>query len=64
MNNLKEKIEMKKIEEWFKNTDYYANKIIRGEWSEDEPKWVAYKKEARKNALRLEEIKVILKQNK
>lgn len=50
------KVELKEIENWFKETDYYANKYLRGEWNDLTPKWVQYKKDAKVKAKRLEEI--------
>jgi hypothetical protein len=49
---------------WFKNTDYYVNKIIRGEWTETNEKWVAYKKEAKLKSLELENLREELKRLK
>ena len=58
------KVEAKEIIEWFKATDYFPNKIIRGEWLETEPKWIAYKQECRVKALRLEELNKIIEEDK
>jgi hypothetical protein len=58
------KVEAKEITEWFKATDYFSNKIIRGEWLETEPKWIAYKQECRVKALRLEELNKIIEEDK
>jgi hypothetical protein len=58
------KVEAKEITEWFKATDYFPNKIIRGEWLETEPKWIAYKQECRVKALRLEELNKIIEEDK
>jgi hypothetical protein len=58
------KTEAKEIRDWFKATDYLPNKIIRGEWSETEPKWIAYKQECRVKALRLEELNKIIEEDK
>jgi hypothetical protein len=55
------KIEAKQIENWFKETDYFANKVVRGEWSQNEPKWVAYKQEALIKSKRLEELRELVK---
>jgi hypothetical protein len=49
-------VEKKLIENWFKETDYFANKYVRGEWNDNTPKWVEYIKEAKVKAKRLEEI--------
>jgi hypothetical protein len=45
---------VREIETWFSKTDYYVNKVVRGEWEETEPKFVAYKKEAKAKAAELE----------
>lgn len=58
---LQEKIEIKQIEEWFAKTDYLPNKIVRGEWSEDDPRWIDYKKTAKAKAERLEELRKLVK---
>jgi hypothetical protein len=58
---LREKNEIKEIELWFQKTDYFANKVIRGEWSQNEPKWVAYKQEALIKSKRLEELRELVK---
>lgn len=44
-------------EKWFASTDYFVNKVIRGEWTESEPKFVAYKKEAKIQAAIIEDSK-------
>lgn len=44
-------------EKWFASTDYFVNKVIRGEWAESEPKFVAYKKEAKVQAAIIESSK-------
>ena len=59
MKTLQIKSEIKRLEEWFRKTDHYPNKVVRGEWTETTPRWIDYKKEARKNALRLKELKGI-----
>jgi hypothetical protein len=52
------------IKAWFSKTDYYVNKIIRGEWNEQNPKWVAYKQEAKIKSVELEKLQVELKELK
>lgn len=42
-------------EKWFASTDYFVNKVVRGEWTESEPKFVAYKKEAKVQAAIIED---------
>jgi hypothetical protein len=61
IEKLKLQVEIKEIERWFQQTDYFANKVIRGEWSQNEPKWVAYKQEALIKSKRLEELRELVK---
>ena len=42
---------------WFASTDYFVNKVIRGEWTESEPRFVAYKEEAKVQAAIIEDCK-------
>ena len=42
---------------WFASTDYFVNKVIRGEWTESEPRFVAYKEEAKVQAAIIENCK-------
>ena len=58
------KLELKEIQEWFKETDYFVNKIIRGEWQENNPKWIEYKSLAKEKSKRLEELKEIVLQER
>lgn len=37
--------ELREIQQWFKDNDWKVNKIITGEWTEDDPRWVEYKQE-------------------
>lgn len=34
--------EIKEIEKWFTDRDYIANKIVFGEWSKADPRYVDY----------------------
>lgn len=34
--------ELDEITKWFTETDYMPNKIITGEWTSDDPRWVNY----------------------
>jgi hypothetical protein len=68
-NQIKKEIKNKiiKIIVWFQNTDYYVNKIIRGEWTETNETWIAYKQEAKVKALELEKLEeelTLLRQQK
>jgi hypothetical protein len=44
------------IKAWFSKTDYYVNKIIRGEWTKENPKWVAYVEETKVKSVELEKL--------
>lgn len=51
--------ELKAIRVWFSEHDYIPNKVLVGEWEEDDPRFVAYKEEraikrARQDELRRE----------
>lgn len=46
--------ERQEIMNWFKRTDYYPHKIIRGEWTEEAQAWIDYKAEALIKSARLE----------
>jgi hypothetical protein len=49
------RLQVRETEKFFASTDYYVNKVVRGEWEETNVKFVAYKKEARTRAVELEE---------
>lgn len=53
--------ELKEILAWFKETDYYPNKIITGEWSSDCVKWVNYLNERTIKRQRYDELVEVLK---
>jgi len=54
-------IEKQSILSWFQVTDYYPNKVFRGEWEETDERIVKYKKEAKEKSLRLEKIQEEIK---
>jgi hypothetical protein len=54
---------VREAEKFFASTDYYVNKVVRGEWAETDDKFVAYKKEARLKAVELEEAREALEAN-
>ena len=37
--------ELSEIQYWFAENDWKPNKIITGEWSEEDPRWLEYKQE-------------------
>jgi hypothetical protein len=54
------RLQVREAEKFFASTDYYVNKVVRGEWEETNVKFVAYKKEARTQAVKLEEAREAL----
>lgn len=38
-------IELNEIKEWFKDTDYIVMKVIRGNWSEDDERYLKYQQD-------------------
>jgi chromosome segregation ATPase len=54
------RLQVREAEKFFASTDYYVNKVVRGEWEETNVKFVAYKKEARTRAVELEEAREAL----
>lgn len=33
---------LNEIQKWFRDTDWIVNKIVVGEWSMDDPRWIEY----------------------
>jgi chromosome segregation ATPase len=54
------RLQIREAERFFASTDYYVNKVVRGEWEETNATFVAYKKEARTRAVELEEAREAL----
>ena len=52
--------ELKEIRDWFVSTDYIPNKVIVGEWTTDDPRFIAYCEERKKIRARQDEIKKLL----
>lgn len=55
------KQELEAIQAWMDATDYYCNKIKRGNWKEDDPRWLNYLVEYDEKHERKEVIEVLLK---
>lgn len=34
--------QLKRIQQWFKSTDWIPNKIVTGEWTTDDKRWKDY----------------------
>lgn len=54
------RLELKAIQKWYQEHDYYPNKIITGEWLETDERWVAYKAERLVKRQRKDEIEAML----
>ena len=52
--------ELSQIEVWFASTDYIPNKVIVGEWSEDDERFVKYKAERAKKRARRDELEAFI----
>lgn len=52
--------ELKQINIWFQEHDYIPNKIITGEWTENDKRWTDYLKERQAKRTRQDEIKALL----
>lgn len=52
--------ELKEIREWFASTDYIPNKVIVGEWSTDDPRFIAYCEKRKQVRARQDEVKELL----
>lgn len=53
-------IELDEIRLWLKNNDWVPNKIITGEWTENDKRWTDYLKERKAKRTRQDEIKALL----
>lgn len=53
-------IELDEIKLWLKNNDWMPNKIITGEWTENDKRWTAYLKERKAKRTRQDELKALL----
>ena len=52
--------ELQHIQDWFKSTDWMVNKIIIGEWTENDKRWTDYLKERKAKRERQDELKALL----
>lgn len=51
------------INTWFKDNDWKVNKLVIGEWANDDPRWLAYLQERQIKRARQDEINLLLKDN-
>ena len=49
-------VELGEIQKWFSETDYIPNKVVVGEWTETDERWIAYKEERARKRARHDEI--------
>lgn len=56
----KAKQELKEIKSWFSSNDWKVNKIVIGEWSQDDPRWQEYLNERAIKRARQDELIAIL----
>ena len=49
-------VELGEIQKWFAETDYIPNKVVVGEWSETDERWIAYKEDRARKRARQDEI--------
>lgn len=60
---LKTKKELSEIQNWFKENDWKINKIVIGEWTQDDERWTDYLKERKIKRERQDELNKILNSN-
>ena len=54
------KSELLQIQYWFKKNDWKVNKIVIGEWSQDDPRWQEYLKERAIKRARQDELLLMI----
>jgi hypothetical protein len=54
-------IERDKIKQWLTTNDYKVNKVVVGEWTETEPKWLEFLEQRKIKVARLNEILELFK---
>ena len=52
--------ELNEIQEWFLQNDWKPNKIIREEWTKEDPRWIEYLQESAAKRSRMDQINFIL----
>ena len=52
--------ELLQIQSWFKKNDWKVNKIVIGEWSQDDPRWQEYLKERAIKRARQDELLLMI----
>jgi hypothetical protein len=56
--------ELQQIQQWFLSTDWIPNKIIREEWTKEDPRWIEYVETSLQKRTRMDEINLILNKEK
>lgn len=54
------KKELSEIQQWLKDNDWKVNKIVIGEWTTDDSRWIEYIEERSKKRARQDEINKII----
>ena len=53
-------IELKTVQAWLKSNDWVPNKVVTGEWSVEDPRWIQYLSNRNQKRNRQDEITVLL----
>lgn len=53
-------LELQEIKRWLRQNDWIPNKIIREEWTKEDPRWIEYKEQCQIKRTRQDEIENIL----
>ena len=53
-----DKVRLMELKQWLADTDYYINKIVLGEWTRDNPKYVEYLKTREKVLAEINQLEV------
>ena len=56
IDRMKTRAELIRIKQWFKDNDWKVNKIITGEWDNNNQNWIDYKEARTKYRNRQDEI--------
>jgi hypothetical protein len=54
------KQELQEIQVWFEENDWKPNKIVRKEWTEDDPRWIQYLSDAEQKRIRQDKLNLLL----
>lgn len=59
-NTVNYNAELQAIQEWFVSTDWMVNKVVIGEWTENDKRWTDYLTERKAKRTRQDELKQLL----